>query len=576
MSYVALYRKFRPGTFDEVKGQDHIVTTLRNQVKNDRVGHAYLFCGTRGTGKTTMAKLLAKAVNCDNLKDGNPCCECESCKAITAGNAMNVIEIDAASNSGVDNMRQVKESVQYAPSQGKKLVYIIDEAHMLTKEAHNALLKTLEEPPEYCIFILATTEDGKIPITIKSRCQRYDFHRISVETIFNRLAELTEREKVQAEEEALSFIARAADGSMRDALSILDECIASAAGSILTYEEVLKAVGAVDIEVYISLTEAIKAGNAGNVLELVNSAIWQGKDMVKYVDDFIWFMRNLLFLKLSPDSTSGMDLTKENIEYLKTMSQDYSREELTRYLNILEELSQAVRQSSIKRVTVEMSLIKMMYPETDRDYDAIVSRLDALEKGRDSAGTAAVDVRAAELEEIVNSKIDSAVRRMEEKVKNLKVPVAVSDKSDEEISDEIVHYIREQYEPAQYDEVMKFAAEWQNKYFNKLNQISKRYLKDADVEAGKEFTADGELAVINIYIPAKDSMGMPDMAHLYYMEKSNEKSEQNRSDLMDEISQIVGRNITIRFLEKKGQGTENYQEGMAFLNRILFDDKVVK
>ncbi len=381
MSYVALYRKFRPDTFDEVKGQDHIVTTLRNQVRNDRVGHAYLFCGTRGTGKTTMAKLLAKAVNCSNLKDGNPCCECESCRAIFTGSALNVIEIDAASNSGVDNMRQIKDAVQYAPSDGKKLVYIIDEAHMLTREAHNALLKTLEEPPEYCLFILATTEENKIPITIKSRCQKYDFHRISVETIYNRLKDLTGRENVEADEEALGFIARAADGSMRDALSILDECIASCLGEKLTYEEVLNTVGAVDIEVYISLTEAIHQRNAENVLDLVNSAVWQGKDMVKYVDDYIWFMRNLLFIKLSPDSTSGMDLTAENIDYLRTMSKDYSREELTGYLNVLQDLSQSVRLSNIKRVTVEMSFIKMMHPETGKDYQALLKRVEMLEKG---------------------------------------------------------------------------------------------------------------------------------------------------------------------------------------------------
>ena len=226
MSYTALYRKWRPSNFDEVKGQDHIVTTLRNQIKNDRIGHAYLFCGTRGTGKTSVAKILAKAVNCSHPVDGNPCGECEVCRAVAAGASMNVIEIDAASNNGVDNIREIKEEVAYPPTQGRFKVYIIDEVHMLSIGAFNALLKTLEEPPAYVIFILATTEAHKIPITILSRCQRYDFRRISIETISDRLSELMDAEGITADGKALRYVAKAADGSMRDALSLLDQCLA--------------------------------------------------------------------------------------------------------------------------------------------------------------------------------------------------------------------------------------------------------------------------------------------------------------------------------------------------------------
>ena len=218
MSYTALYRKFRPQEFEDVKGQEHIVTTLKNQIKADRIGHAYLFCGTRGTGKTTVAKIFAKAVNCEHPVDGSPCGKCPVCQGIAAGTSMNVIEIDAASNNGVDNIRQIREEVSYRPTEGKYKVYIIDEVHMLSAGAFNALLKTLEEPPAYVIFILATTEAHKIPITILSRCQRYDFHRISIDTITDRLAELMRTEQVDVEERALRYVAKAGDGSMRSIL----------------------------------------------------------------------------------------------------------------------------------------------------------------------------------------------------------------------------------------------------------------------------------------------------------------------------------------------------------------------
>ena len=240
MSYTALYRKFRPAEFEDVKGQDHIITTLKNQIKADRIGHAYLFCGTRGTGKTTVAKIFAKAVNCEHPVDGSPCGECTMCKNIAAGTSMNVIEIDAASNNGVDNIREIREEVSYRPTEGRYKVYIIDEVHMLSIGAFNALLKTLEEPPEYVIFILATTEAHKIPITILSRCQRYDFKRITIDTIAARLDELMKKEQVEVEEKAIRYIAKAADGSMRDALSLLDQCIAFYLGQKLTYDHVLE------------------------------------------------------------------------------------------------------------------------------------------------------------------------------------------------------------------------------------------------------------------------------------------------------------------------------------------------
>lgn len=299
MSYTALYRKFRPDNFDEVKGQDAIVTTLRNQVRTGRTGHAYLFCGTRGTGKTTMSKILAKAVNCERQKDGNPCNECAVCRAINAGNSMNVIEIDAASNNGVDNIREIVDEVKYSPTEGRYKVYIIDEVHMLSTGAFNALLKTLEEPPSYVVFILATTEVQKIPVTILSRCQRYDFKRITVDCITDRLKELVGREGLLAQEKALRYIARMADGAMRDALSLLDQCIAFYPEGTLGYEEVLEVLGSVDVEVFARLLRYICGGDVSSCIGLLDEIILAGRELVQFTVDFTWYLRNLLLLQVS-------------------------------------------------------------------------------------------------------------------------------------------------------------------------------------------------------------------------------------------------------------------------------------
>ena len=305
MSYTALYRKFRPSRFEDVKGQEHIVTTLQNQIKSDRIGHAYLFCGTRGTGKTSVAKIFARAVNCENPIEGSPCGECASCKALAAGAGMNVIEIDAASNNGVDNIREIVDEVSYSPAEGKFKVYIIDEVHMLSIGAFNALLKTLEEPPSYVIFILATTEVHKIPITILSRCQRYDFRRITIDTITDRLRELMEAEEISVEEKALRYVAKTADGSMRDALSLLDQCIAFHFGQELTYDKVLNVLGAVDTEVFSRLLRHVAGQDVTGCIGLLEEVVMQGRELTQFVTDFTWYLRNLLLLKSSDDIEIG-------------------------------------------------------------------------------------------------------------------------------------------------------------------------------------------------------------------------------------------------------------------------------
>ena len=380
MSYTALYRKFRPDNFDDVKGQDHIVTTLTNQIKADRIGHAYLFCGTRGTGKTTVAKILAKAVNCQHPVNGSPCGECEMCKAIQAGTSMNVIEIDAASNNGVDNIREIREEVAYRPTEGKYKVYIIDEVHMLSPGAFNALLKTLEEPPSYVIFILATTEAHKIPITIMSRCQRYDFHRISIDTIAARLDQLLKIENIQAEEKALRYVAKAGDGSMRDALSLLDQCIAFYLGETLTYDKVLEVLGAVDTEVFSHLLRQILKSDVTGAIHTLEDLITGGRELGQFVGDFTWYLRNLLLVKTSENPEDAIDVSSENLKLLKEESEMVDVETLMRYIRILSELSSQIRYSTQKRVLIEIALIKLCRPAMETNLDSVLDRIRVLEQ----------------------------------------------------------------------------------------------------------------------------------------------------------------------------------------------------
>ena len=380
MSYTALYRKFRPDAFSDVKGQDHIVTTLKNQLRANRIGHAYLFTGTRGTGKTTVAKIFAKTVNCEHPTEDGPCGECRICKAIAAGASMNVIEIDAASNNGVDNIREIREEVSYRPTEGRYKVYIIDEVHMLSIGAFNALLKTLEEPPEYVIFILATTEAHKIPITILSRCQRYDFKRITIDTIAARLDELMKKEQVEVEEKAIRYIAKAADGSMRDALSLLDQCIAFYLGQKLTYDHVLEVLGAVDTDVFSRLLRQIISQDVGKVLATVEELVMQGRELTQLAADFTWYLRNLLLVKTSDNMEDVLDVSTENLAQLKEEAQMIESGVLLRYIRIFSELTNQLKYATQKRVLLEVTLIKLCKPQMESTKDSLLDRIRALEK----------------------------------------------------------------------------------------------------------------------------------------------------------------------------------------------------
>lgn len=380
MSYTALYRKWRPRVFGDVKGQDHIVTTLQNQIRSERIGHAYLFCGTRGTGKTSVAKIFARAVNCEHPVDGSPCGECPSCRQIQAGTSLNVVEIDAASNNGVENIREIRDQVQYPPTEGKYRVYIIDEVHMLSTGAFNALLKTLEEPPSYVIFILATTEVHKIPITVLSRCQRYDFRRITVDTIADRLKELTDAEGMAVEDRALRYVAKAGDGSMRDALSLLDQCAAFHYGETLTYENVLDVLGAVDNRVFRELFGALRNGQTKDCILRLEEMVIQGRELSQFVADFIWFLRNLLILKTADEAEELLDMSEDNLKQLREDAALADENVLMRYIRVFSEVLNQIRFAAQKRVLVELAFIRLTKPEMEQSMDAVLERLERLER----------------------------------------------------------------------------------------------------------------------------------------------------------------------------------------------------
>ena len=380
MAYTALYRKWRPQTFDDVQGQDHIVTTIKNQVAAGKVSHAYLFCGTRGTGKTTVAKILAKAVNCEHPVNGEPCGQCRSCRSIDEGNSMNVLEVDAASNNGVDYIRRIREEVQYAPTGGRYRVYIIDEAHMLTNNAFNAFLKTLEEPPEYVIFIFATTEAGKILSTVESRCQRYDFHRIDTSVIAARLTQMTKAEGIAIEERAVRFIAAKGEGSMRDAISLLDKCAASCFDGPITYDRVLEVLGVSDTENCSRIFRALCAGDVAEAVRGAHAAFERGIDAANFVSDMIRYLRAMMLLASSAGDEDILEMTRESIARLKQDAGLADPETVIRFLRIFSEVYGQLRSSAQRITVIEMALVRMARPEADADTGALLQRIDLLER----------------------------------------------------------------------------------------------------------------------------------------------------------------------------------------------------
>ncbi|MCR1952003.1 DNA polymerase III subunit gamma/tau [Clostridium sp. DSM 100503] len=380
MGYTALYREWRPQNFYDIVGQEHITTTVKNQILNDRIAHAYLFCGTRGTGKTTTAKVFAKALNCLDLKDGEPCNECEMCRKINEGLAIDVTELDAASNNGVDKIRDIIDDVKYPPQEARFKVYIMDEVHMLSTGAVNAFLKTLEEPPKNVIFILATTDPQKLPITILSRCQRFDFKRINNNEITERLRKIVNEQNALADDKSLNLIARVSDGAMRDALSILDQAISMGNGAV-EYDVLINMLGLVTNDHLFNLTNSVIQRNVEKSINIIDEVVYAGKDIYLFIKDLIAHYRNILMAKVTNNPEEVLDMSEENIALIKDQASKIRAEEVMRYIRILQETESNAKISKQARLYLELAVIKMCKIEYDTSNEVILTRINKLEEG---------------------------------------------------------------------------------------------------------------------------------------------------------------------------------------------------
>lgn len=396
--YQVLYRKYRPKTFSDVYGQDHVISTLKNEINDGRVSHAYLFTGSRGTGKTTCAKILAKAVNCENSHDGEPCNECQICKGLDNGSIYDVVEIDAASNNGVDNIRDLREEANYTPSRGKYRVYIIDEVHMLSTGAFNALLKTLEEPPAHVIFILATTEVHKIPATILSRCQRFDFKRIQPETMAVRLKQVAQLENMTITDEAAVLIARIADGALRDGLSILDQC----AGRSKSIDEQLvsQVAGLAGKQALHQLADCISAKDSNGAMGIISSLYQNSYDMQRLCVELINHFRNLLVVKTVKKSRELIICTDDEYNSIVACADKFTVEGIIYALDLFQQTLVTIKGGASARIEVEMAFVKLCEPKLDQSVNALLDRLSALERAVKNGVVAAVNTQPAPIQQV--------------------------------------------------------------------------------------------------------------------------------------------------------------------------------
>lgn len=503
----ALYRAYRPQTFKDVVGQEHIIRTLKNQIQNNNVGHAYLFCGTRGTGKTSTAKIFARALNCQNSVDEEPCNECEVCKDILSDNIMDVIEIDAASNNSVDDIREIRENVKYTPAKCKYKVYIIDEVHMLSQGAFNALLKTLEEPPSYVIFILATTEPHKIPATILSRCQRFDFKRVTVKDMSTRMKEICDDVNVVVDDRALNLIARNSQGALRDALSILDQCMSFSENDI-EYKDVVDLLGTVNIEQLFEMAEYVIKEDTKKCLEILNEFVVWGKDIKNLIDDLIDHFRNLMVCKVSSDLDEIISLPEEIVEQLKDQASTIEVNDIIRILNILSTTQDAIKVSSNPRVLAEVSIMKLSQPMFDESKESLLKRISNLEEV----------IKSGKIN--INSNVE---------VESKKEDKETSEKNEVEAEEEVF------YEEVKSEDVELIEKSWENI----LTHIKKD--KNMPVYAILREAKEFNVSANNLYIVFDDNFAFA---------KNKLSDEKTRNYIESVIREILNRSFGIKIILK--------------------------
>lgn len=426
MAYLALYRKYRPTSFENLIGQEHIVKTLTNQIINNRIGHAYLFTGTRGTGKTSAAKIFAKAINCLSPIKGSPCGKCQACKSLSDPSNIDIVEIDAASNNGVNEIRELREKVQYPPVSCNYKVYIIDEVHMLTGAAFNALLKTLEEPPKHAVFILATTEVHKIPATILSRCMRFDFRLIATETISKLICDIYDEQGKKYEKEAVFAIAKAGEGSIRDALSIADIAI-SYNENVLTYNDVMEILGSTNSDLLYKFINSLLISDSGTVLQIIDELASSGKSMGVLVRDITATIRDVLVIKTCKNANKILGLPEHKFNLLQSISNDVSEERLLRVLSVFSDAESQLRFSNHPRIVFETATIKASRPDSDYNIEALLARIKQLE------------------DKVSNTKI--GLKTINESSENIKPIEKVNDNyiynsTEEELKGKILLYLR--------------------------------------------------------------------------------------------------------------------------------------
>jgi DNA polymerase-3 subunit gamma/tau len=524
--YQALYRKYRPKTFDELLGQKHITTTLKNQVLNDNIAHAYLFSGTRGTGKTSAAKILSRAVNCLNPKDGNPCNECDCCKGILNESIMDVIEMDAASNNSVDDVRDLREKVIYPPARTKYKVYIIDEVHMLSKGAFNALLKTLEEPPKHLIFILATTEPERLPQTILSRCQRFDFKRITTKDIVENMRNITDELKVEIDDNVLRLIARNSDGAMRDALSLLDQCF-SFNGEKVTYEDAIDILGIANKDLIQNMVINIRDKNLEKVLMSIDEIIQDGKDINQFIKDLINYFRDLMIVKTSSNPKEILEI--DNLEPLKEVSNNMSLDYILKALNTLTNAEVQGKWSTQPRIVLEMAVVKLIDLENEMSLEERVKRLEQ--------GIRPID-QSKEIKEDAIVPHKNIAKSIADKIKSTEDIKPAADKIDkrEEPKQESV---KEQDQRPNEDDGYTFTIEKISNEWEKVLQKIK--LKKINLYA---LILEGELLSFEngmITIGYKES---------YSFHRDAINTPQNKKIIEEIISKYFNRDIVVNFIIK--------------------------